>query len=353
MKRIKSCFLSIIRMSLILLLPCFLVSVINAAESSEKPDTLKFIHITDPHICNLAGYHPVFVEGRQHYGKGEELLTNFFKSVPEKLQSDFVVISGDIVDFYEGETIFGEMVGNQIGQAARLLEKSNVPVYLTLGNHDIASYGINLDSKKIIGHQLNAERARAAWIKNVPVFSDGTYYSKTFKVDTTTFRLIFLDNAYYKPGRDSDGRHYIIGSDQLFWLNNEMRKSETDVEIIFMHMPILNLPSEEIEHSKNKYLLNLDDTVAIGMVVKSSETNPLNLIGVLGQNASARLVLTGHLHSSVAHDFYFSEDYFILQVMTGAFARDARNWRLIQLTGESIIISFNGDTRTQYKIPLK
>lgn len=341
------------RLFLILVLPCSLISILTAVETSAKSDTLKFIHITDPHICNLAGYHPTFVLGRQHYGQGANSLIDFFKSIPKKLQSDFVVITGDIVDFYEGETILGEMVGNQIELSARLLEKCNIPVYLTLGNHDIASYGIDSDSKRIIGHQYNAERARAAWIRNVPCFSNGTYYSKTFQVDTTTYRLIFLDNAYYKPDRITEGPHYIISQSQLYWLDNEMNKSETDVEIIFMHMPLLNAASEDIEPSKNKYLLNLDDTVAIGKVVKSSVINSFDLISVLEKHSSARMILTGHLHSSVAHDFHFSNDYSITQVMTGAFARDSRNWRLIQLTSESIIISFSGDTRSQYIIPLE
>jgi len=102
-----------------------------------------------------------------------------------------------------------------------------------------------------------------------------------------------------------------------------------------------------------KYYLNTNDTIAISQDLQNSETNSIDLYDVLKHNSSARLVLTGHKHSSVAHDFHFSEDYSLTQVMTGAFGRDSRNWRLIQLTSENIIISFPGNTSTQYKIPLE
>ena len=324
----------------------------TTSATSAEPDTIKFIHITDLHISKLAGYHPTIVRGRQHYGEGVNALTNFFKSVPKKTQSDFVAVTGDVIDFYEGETNLGDMQDTQIEWAAPLLEMSKVPVYLTLGNHDIVSYNVNPETKKITGNQYNSGIARAAWIRNVPCFSNGTYYSKTFEVDTITYRLIFLDNAYFKPDRISEGPHYFINPEQLYWLDNEMKKSDTDVEIIFMHMPLTNPLDEDVAQSKNKYFLNINDTVAISRVLQKSETNSIDLYDVLQQNCSARLILTGHKHSSVIHDFNFSDDYSLTHVITGSLARDSRNWRLIQLTSENINISFPGNTSTQYKIPL-
>jgi 3',5'-cyclic AMP phosphodiesterase CpdA len=319
--------------------------------AQKRADTISFLHITDIHFCNLTGYHPVIAQGRQHYGKAAEPLVNFFNSVPEKAQSDFVLITGDMIDFYEGETAKGDMLDTQVEQFARLLDHANVPVYLIMGNHDIDSYMVDSVSGRRISNQFQAGRARATWIRNVPCFRDGTYYSRTFQVDTTTYRLIFLDNAYYAHDRN-EGSPFVMDAYQLYWLDNELKKSDTDIEIIFMHMPFFEPPTVDLAPSQNKYFYNLKDTVATHHELKSANSN-IALYNVLKQNSSVRLIITGHLHSSVTHHVRLSDDYSLTQVMTGAFGRDSRNWRLIQLTSESIIISFPGNTMRQYTITLK
>ena len=210
-----------------LLIPVFLIG-------QNKTDTIAFIHITDVHFCNLAGYHPVIAQSRQHYGDVTGPLISFFRSVPEKMQSDFIVMTGDMIDYYEGETALGEMLDTQVEQFARLLDKTHIPVYLTL----------------------------------------------------------------------------------------------------------------------NKYFLDLEDTVAIKHRLEEPGKDTLDLFSVLRQNSSVRLVISGHRHSCVTHEVHLSDDYSLTHVMTGAFGRDPRNWRQIQLTGSSIIISFPGDTRSQYTISL-
>jgi 3',5'-cyclic AMP phosphodiesterase CpdA len=331
-------------LSLFLFIPAF-------TDAQKKQDTISFIHITDIHFCNLTGYHPEIAKRRQHYGEGVEPFLTFFNSIPGKLKSDFVVITGDMIDFYEGKTARGNMMDTQVEQFATLLGKAQVPVYLTLGNHDIASYTVD-DGSISYSSQYNSGRARAAWIRNAPSFRDGTYYSRVMQVGTTTYRLIFLDNAYYTPDGPAE-RPFTIDPYQLHWLDNELKKSDTDVEIIFMHMPLINPNRDDLEPTLNKYFLNLKDTIAIHHDLKMTDDNSLDIYNVLQQNASARLVFTGHRHSSVAHNVRFPNDYSLTQVMTGSFARDPRNWRLIQLTSENIIISYPGDVRRQYTIPLK
>ena len=62
---------------------------------------------------------------------------------------------------------------------------TNEKLYMTLGNHDITSY------PREGYHQNIAAEARATWIKNVPCFSKGTYYSRLYDVGSTTYRFIF------------------------------------------------------------------------------------------------------------------------------------------------------------------
>ena len=334
----------ILALKLFLLIPVFL-------SGQSKPDTIAFIHITDVHFCNLTGYHPVIAQGRQHYGEVTEPLINFFHSVPEKFQSDFIVITGDMIDYYEGETALGDMLDTQVEQFAHLLDKTHIPAYLTLGNHDIVSYMVDSESGRRLSHQYHANHARAAWIRNLSCFRTGTYYSRTFQVDTTTYRLIFLDNAYYAPGSQIDVP-FTMDPYQLYWLDNELKKSDTDIEIIFLHMPLINPESADLAPTLNKYFLDLNDTVAIKHQLDAPVKDTLDLFSVLRQNSSVRRVMSGHRHISVTHEVQFSADYSLTQVMTSAFGRDPRNWRQIQLTSNSIIISFPGDTRSQFVINL-
>ena len=302
--------------------------------SQKKSDPVSFIQLTDTHICNLEGYNSKFVQKRQHYGQGVEPLLKFLGTVPEKFQSDFVVITGDMIDFFEAENTSGEMEGKQIEQFIDILRTNEIHCYLTLGNHDIGSYPVY----KALYHQYNAEKARACWTRNADCFRDGTYYCRTLQVENTTYRLIFLDNAYYLPDRGENDTPYIIDQMQLLWLDNEMRKSKDDVEILFMHMPIRG--GVEVGNIKSE---SSDQTIV---------NTSCGLYKVLEQNSSARLIVAGHRHQNVIHEFKMSDDYTLTQVQTGAFARDPRNWRLIQLSADGIMISYPGEENAELILPL-
>jgi hypothetical protein len=69
----------------------------------------------------------------------------------------------------------------------------------------VTSFWVNSDST-YTNNQFHAEWARAAWIRNTPCFKNGTYYSRVLKIDTTVFRLIFLDNGYYSKEKLTDGQ---------------------------------------------------------------------------------------------------------------------------------------------------
>src|SRR5690606_15323 len=225
-------------------------------------------------------------------------------------------------------------------------------LYFALGNHDIASYWIDPGSNRITSHQDHSGQARASWIRNIPSFREGTYYSKVFHVGTTTYRLIFLDDGYYTP-EGPKVNPFTMDPYQLYWLDRELKKSESDIEIIFMHIPLTDPDPADLVASRNKYHLDLKDTIPIKHEPDRAGRDTLDLFRILEKHSSVRLAVTGHKHSSVFHEILISESYSLPQLMTGAFARDARNWRLIQLTEDNIIISFPGNPRTQYQIPLK
>lgn len=356
---IKNHFILVIRIKVILRNILFLFCIFSYSldiQAQTEPDTISFIHVSDIHFCNLDGYHPLFVEKRQHYGNIKNSLHDFFRLIPGKYKSDFIVITGDMIDFYEAESRDGSMIGTQIERFVNLAKICNIPIYMALGNHDIASYWISNNSMQ--SNQLHAMKARSQWIKNANCFKKGTYYSRTYQVDTTTYKLIFLDNGYYSPDRkDRVAKGLpsnIIDKYQLLWLDEQLKHSKKEVVLIFTHIPIFPPYKKEIRSSRNKYFLDLNDTLPTYHVYHESTNETKrewNLRTLLRRNASDRiLIFSGHKHSTAYYKVQLSEDFSIDQILTGAFGRDTRNWRLIKLTSNRILISYPGIDDIQYHI---
>lgn len=312
----------------------FVFSLLISWLATDAADTVSFILITDTHVCNLSSYHPVFVQKRQHFGDGAVPLMNFLDSVPEDKDADFMVITGDMVDYYEAGSNTGSLLDTQIEQFVRHIGVADVPVYMSLGNHDIASYPLN-EKSGYTHHQLNSEQARAAWIRNAPCFRDGTYYSRIIEAGGTTYRLIFLDNAWYLPGRTKDDPPYAVDPFQLHWLDDQLKQSDSDIEILFMHMPLYG--GAGILADKK------------GQVVDNDTLNmECTLADVLEDNNSVKMIFSGHKHRNVIYKYRISDDYEVSYVETGAFGYDNNNWRLVRLTEDGIIVSLPGGAGQEY-----
>ncbi len=298
---------------------------LGTTKLAAQPDTLSFLHVTDLHtIFNLDIYQKSLAQRRGHYGQGVEPLKQFLQTMPLKTNSNMVIATGDLIDFFKGEIPGGEMVGFQVEQFSRVTDECTVPFLLTLGNHELASYrgDISLASVK-----TEAGEARAVWIRNISCFKDGTYYSKVVQVGQTTFRFLFLDNGYVAFSPDDNMQMPYVDKAQLHWLEAQLQQSGDDTEIIFMHVPL---------HSNDP------------------GTEPsCELYRVLSRTPSVKLIFAGHNHQNDITVFQVKGGHAITQVQTGAFARDTRNWRLVRLTDDQIIVSFPGKTEKELVIPTK
>ncbi|MDX9882320.1 MAG: metallophosphoesterase [Prolixibacteraceae bacterium] len=299
----------------------------NGAAMAQK-DTLSFLHITDLHVIfNQPGYPADLMEYRKQkqYDQGENRLREFLQSVPGKTNSDLVVATGDLVDFFESNTANGRMLDLQAEQFSRLLDDYHVPVFLTLGNHDLFSF--NWKNGKLAHHQNSAGQARAAWIRNVPCFRNGTYYSESFQVGKTNYQFIFLDNGFYRFTPEDKFEVPYIDKAQLYWLNARLSESADDVEIIFMHIPLKD-PVAQADYSKEIY-------------------------SALAQHPSVKLIFVGHHHKNEIKRFPSGENKEMVQVQTGSLVQDTNNWRLVRLTENDIRVSVPGKTKNELVIPIK
>jgi len=308
-------------------LALFFFLLINTTVFAQT-DTLSFLHITDLHVIfNQKGYPPDMMENRKQkqYDQGENRLRQFLQTVPEKTGSDMVIATGDLVDFFEAETTESKMLDLQAEQFSRLLSDYHIPVFLTLGNHDIFTF--NWQNNKLVHHSNFAGRSRAAWTRNLSCFKNGTYYSEIFEVGQTTYRLIFLDDSFYQFLPEDKVEIPYIDKSQLYWLNAQLHESEDDIEIILMHIPF-------------------KDTV-------NQRESSNELFTVLSKNPSTKLILAGHYHKNAITDFPSVEGRKMVQVQTGALVQNTENWRHIRITENQIMISFPGKTENELIIPVK
>lgn len=311
-----------------ILILIFLIGGMFKGTIQAQNDTLKLLHITDLHLLfNLDNYGSDIANHRKitrGYKNSNDNFRQFINTIPEKTNSNFVVATGDLVDFYDSETPGGERQAGQIEMYTRLTSEYYFPMFLTLGNHDVFSY--NWGDNKVIPNQLSSARSKTTWIRNFDCFRDGTYYSRTYKLGKTTYRLIFLDNSYYMFPKEEQVVPPYVDKPQLHWLRTELNKAEDDIEIILMHIPFSD--ASVLPESHNE------------------------LYAELQQYPSVKLVLAGHKHRNAIMQFSSVEGQQMVQVETSSLATEADSWRLIQLTEKNISISLPGRTDKELIISL-
>ncbi len=316
----------------------FLLLLLFSPQSNfaqESYPILKIVHLSDTHLCNLAGYHPVFVEKRQHYGNGVAPLTEFLKTQPTQMDADAVIITGDLIDYFEAETENGPWLSTQIEQFLPVFDQCPVPLFLTLGNHDIASYWIEGEEKEQF--QINAQQARAAWSRNFSCFQNGNYYCREFPVGKTTYHFLFLDNSY------SLGNGSYIDKTQLDWLNFQVKKAGKNPVIIFMHkyFPLPDLDGDGVAFKANSKLVLDEKTCSKGLLKTLNESNNIKALFV------------GHGHRNVSEVFTFPSGNKILQTETAAFSQNSNNWRQIDFCESKVVVYSGDDKEIELEIPLK
>jgi 3',5'-cyclic AMP phosphodiesterase CpdA len=302
--------------------------------AQDSLSVLKIVHLTDPHICNLTGYHPAFISSREHYGNGAGPLAEFLKTQPQKLGVDAVIITGDLIDYFEAETEQGPWLATQTEQVVPILDQCTVPLFLTLGNHDIASYWIKDSTKE--NFQTNVHQARATWIRNFSCFQKGTYYSRIFPVGKTNYHFLFLDNGY------SLGNGAFVDKAQLDWLNFQVKKAGADPVIVFMHkyLPIPDLNGDGIAFkSQSSFVIN-------------EKACSQGLLKTLNESENIKALFVGHGHRNVHELIQFPSGNKVLQTETAAFSQDPNNWRRIDFYESKIVVYSGDDKGIEQQVPL-
>jgi 3',5'-cyclic AMP phosphodiesterase CpdA len=170
--------------------------------------------------------------------------------------------------------------------------KLNVPWYASFGNHDIA-----------VGGELTKELYLTILNSHNRFFSfEKPYYS--FK-PKKGYKVIVLDSVIdYRI--TSNGN---VSEEQLLWLNKELKKSQKDVVLIFLHGPLI----EPLKSSGHR-TLNADEILAV--INKYKNPTKITQMGnVLHVSTPAlvsypnafRIVRINNQKKKAIFDFYFKE----------------------------------------------
>jgi 3',5'-cyclic AMP phosphodiesterase CpdA len=264
------------------------------------PDpSIDFIHLTDTHVVELAGVAPPLVAARQHFRGTGDALALFLASPPGN-RPDFFLVTGDLIDAFRFTGIDGSSVDGQVGRFKKAVVQSVAPLYLALGNHDVMHYRLNERAERDSDQSVAGE-ARAAWAGAFECSRRGTWYSFSRQVGPTRYHFLVLDNGYQGG----------IAPEQLHWIRREVQAAKDAVMVVALHIPLAN--------------------DANSRAIKTALTSAGNIA----------LVLAGHRHTNGVEEILIGEDKAV-QVRTGAFGYDVKNWRRVSLRPDRIEVSAPG-----------
>lgn len=317
------------------------VALLLTNSVAQKSEQYKLLITSDPHTTfQLHQYNPLLYMLRQRHENNTDSLIRFFRTVPERTGADAVVITGDMIDFYAGDISADNTVkmANQIEQFAAISKFCPVPLYLIIGNHDIVSYWVNpVDSSKI-ETEIYVEKAKAAWIKNLECFKEGTYYEKKVTVGGVVFHLFFLDNGY-----SLHDRRRILDKTQLDWLESRINKAGDEPALLFMHRyySIGDINNDGIFFKKNS-----------PVEWPSEEDCTEGLLKIINDHANIKALFVGHAHNNVWEPIQFPAGQTVYQIMSSTVYKNRNNWRIVTLTENKLIITHTGSTDKEIVIEI-
>ena len=281
MRRKKETFLSKLKNTIVtLLLTCVMLFWVQGYTNASG---LRFVQVSDSHFLKN-GSNTTF----KMIAESPKLLDDAIEQINSTPNVDFVMFTGDLIDKpYENELL----------AVLPHINKLSYPWYFSFGNHDIC-YGGHL-TKNLYLNILRKHNSNFTYSK--------PYYSF---VPKEGFKVIVLDSII---DTEITGNGYIY-PEQIKWLDNELKTSQKDVVLIFMHVPLIE-PFSSHHHKMN----NADEVRKIIEKYK----NPIG-------------VFTGHYHATKVVQVNN-----VLYVSSPALVSYPNAFRIIDMTVKKNKVVFN------------
>lgn len=280
-----------------------------AAPAQPKPAVVEFLHLTDTHVTDLTAVAAPIAKARAHFGPTGGALEKFLTGPAGPRSAEFVLLTGDLIDGYSFVGDDGRRVYGQIDAFLRATRASPVPLFVLLGNHDLAHYGLSA-AQKPAPDQSVAGEARAAWMAAVPGLRGGTYYTFERSAGATKYVFVMLDNGYSAAGSDDKGG-FRMAHEQLLWLRRQAESQRDATLIVALHVPL--------------------GTDAQSEAIRAALTGA----------GRVALFLAGHVHKDGLDEIALGEARAV-QVRTHAFGYGVNHWRRVRLHPDRIEVYATG-----------
>ena len=279
--------------------------VIAAAAWSADPSAVEFVHLSDTHVTNLKIAHPGLAAALEVKKDSTARFSRVLDSLHRDISPAFILITGDLADAYAYEDAGGRLVYRQIEVFQAIFDRSPIPIFPVLGNHDITQYHYAADKPQPVTDQSAAADARREWRRFIPKFQGGTYYTFRKMAGGTGYLFIVLDDG------EAKGLNGQFAATQLAWLKEQISAHPRDAIILAMHIPLAQAPFWE------------------------------GLKRILAESPNVLLSIAGHRHSDSVEDVDLGPRR-LTQVRTSALFMREGNWRKLRLRPDRIEIFATG-----------
>jgi len=206
----------------------------NAVKIVEEiKDRYSIIHVTDIHVDDPRGYFVNFSESVQNTS-----IKKMIRMV-NLINPSFVILTGD--------NVFGAFYNTEYKHLYELLQGFDVPVFMTIGNHDAINHNISGFERKVDG---------------MKVF-EGLFAPLNFSFTYGDFKFISLNSMDWSD-EERSGIGILtlaiggqIGQKQLRWFEKELMESDSQLIVAGIHHPPHNSfqgqGAEELIELVNKY----------------------------------------------------------------------------------------------------
>jgi len=276
------------------MLLCIYSCNLRTENKSDIPeDTFSFVFFTDSHL--------------EYRGNSLKYFNQAIETI-NQLKPDFVIAGGDLV--YDINNVRETYADSLINLYLYEIKKFDMPVYNTIGNHEIT--GLELKSDVQPGN---------------PMYGKGMYEEKIGKRFYTFmhkgWKFFILDNL--KP---IESERRVVGhfdEEQLDWLKSELMKTDSLTPIaVSCHIPIITT----IKKFEYGSMSGTPDYSAVDNSMEFFE---------LFKNKKLKLILQGHEHFLEA--LYAMDMYFITGSSVSAGWKkppDSRGMILITISGDEL-----------------
>jgi DNA repair exonuclease SbcCD nuclease subunit len=175
----------------------------------------RFLFLTDTHI----GASPIGFHQQSAYPEHAGELVKLAARLAEVHSADFVLHGGDIVD---------SCTAANIVEAKRIFSEIPLPLYLSLGNHD-----------------LDQEDALSRWLASAPEWFPGKQPQYDIHCDSCVIHVVPNQWEKNRPYYWRQAQEPFFTSEQLDNLRASLRKDPGKTHILSVHNPIMGVPTSQ------------------------------------------------------------------------------------------------------------